>query len=229
MGYHYYDNKLSAEKLKRCYEIAPARVKQYLEAEIKFVLKKLHPLSKVLELGCGYGRVLAPLTQYAGFVVGIDTSFQSLLMCRKTMQGISNYALSNMDAVCTGFPDRLFDTVVCIQNGISAFNVNQSGLIKESIRITKPGGTILFSSYSDKFWAHRLQWFEMQSRAELIGKIDTKNTRNGKIICKDGFTAGTVRADDFKRLISGFNVETTITEVDESSVFFIIKVNTKSK
>lgn len=32
----YYSQKLSAEKLRLCYEIAPQRVKQYLESEIAF-------------------------------------------------------------------------------------------------------------------------------------------------------------------------------------------------
>jgi len=36
----YYSQKLSADHLRRCYEIAPLRVKRYLEAEIEFVLDK---------------------------------------------------------------------------------------------------------------------------------------------------------------------------------------------
>jgi hypothetical protein len=30
----YYSEKLSAERLKKCYDIAPSRVRQYLDAEI---------------------------------------------------------------------------------------------------------------------------------------------------------------------------------------------------
>ena len=33
-------------------------VKKYLQAEKVFVLKHINPKDKVLELGCGYGRVL---------------------------------------------------------------------------------------------------------------------------------------------------------------------------
>jgi len=78
----YYQEKLAAEKLKHCYDIAPARVKQYLEAEIKYVLEKIHAQSLILELGCGYGRVLARLAQHAGFAVGIDTSCEGILQLR---------------------------------------------------------------------------------------------------------------------------------------------------
>jgi len=37
----YYTQKLSGKHLQLCYEIAPPRVKRYLEAEIEFVLKKI--------------------------------------------------------------------------------------------------------------------------------------------------------------------------------------------
>jgi len=219
----YYQEKLAADKLNRCYDIAPPRAKQYLEAETEHVLEKIHARYLVLELGCGYGRVLARLAQHAGFVVGIDTSYMSLLLCYETMKDLSNYALLNMNAICTGLRDRSFDTVVCIQNGISAFHVDQRELIRESIRITKPGGTILFSSYTDKFWPERLKWFQIQADAGLLGEIDLKATRDGVIVSKDGFTARTVHPHDFKALVSGIDVETTITEVDGSSIFCEIK------
>lgn len=219
MEQSYYQEKLAADKLKRCYDIAPQRVKQYLEAEIEHVLEKIHARSLVLELGCGYGRVLARLARHAGFAVGIDTSYVSLSLCYKTMKEFSDYALLNMNAICTGLRNRSFDTIVCIQNGISAFHVDQRELIRESIRITKPGGTILFSSYADKFWSERLKWFQIQADAGLLGEIDLKATHDGIIVSKDGFIARTVRPHDFKALVSEFDVETTILEVDGSSVF----------
>jgi ubiquinone/menaquinone biosynthesis C-methylase UbiE len=219
----YYQEKLAADKLKRCYEIAPQRVKQYLQAEIKYVLEKINPQSLVLELGCGYGRVLARLATHAGFTVGLDTSYVSLSLCQETMKDSSNYALLNMNAICTGLQDKSFNMVICIQNGISAFHVDQKQLIHESIRITKPGGTILFSSYADKFWPERLKWFQIQSDAGLLGEIDPKETHDGIIVTKDGFTTRTVRPTDFEKLVSGFNVDITIHEIDGSSVFCEIK------
>lgn len=44
----YYMDKLSEKQLEQCYEIAPSRVKQYLEAEIQHVLDKVHPSDTVL-------------------------------------------------------------------------------------------------------------------------------------------------------------------------------------
>ncbi|MGD2109726.1 MAG: hypothetical protein PVI86_10070, partial [Phycisphaerae bacterium] len=39
----YYAERLSAERLKRCYDIAPPRIQQYLDAEIRHVLGKVRP------------------------------------------------------------------------------------------------------------------------------------------------------------------------------------------
>src|SRR4030067_365892 len=127
---NYYAEKLSAERLRRCYEIAPQRVKQYLEAELTFVLDRISPSNLVLELGCGYGRLIPALA--------------------------------------------------------------------------KQGGTILFSSYSDKFWKYCLEWFKRQSEEGLVGEIDFDKTRDGVIVCKDGFTASTVGRERFVELTAGF-------------------------
>ena len=216
---NYYAEKLSAERLRRCYEIAPQRVKQYLEAELTFVLDRISPSNLVLELGCGYGRLIPELAKKARFVVGIDISISSLKYGRKLIRSTSNCLLIQMDATQLSFLDRTFDVVVCIQNGISAFHVDQEHLIQESIRVAKQSGTILFSSYSDKFWKYRLEWFKRQSEEGLVGEIDFNKTRDGVIVCKDGFTASTVGRERFVELTAGLNVETTIAEADESSIF----------
>ena len=215
----YYNDKLSAERLKRCYEIAPPRVRQYLEAEANHVLDKICSGDMVLELGCGYGRILLQLAQKAGGVIGIDNSLASLLLAQEMFGGISNCHLLCMDAVQLAFRDRIFDCVVCIQNGISVFRVNQQDLVRESLRVTKPGGTVLFSSYSDRFWKDRLHWFQLQSEAGLVGEIDYEKTGDDVIVCKDGFTATTVRPHQFRSLTAGLNADTRIVEVDKSSLF----------
>ena len=71
----------------------------------------------------------------------------------------------------------MFDAVVCLQNGISAFHVDPERLIGESLRVTKPGGTVFLSSYSDRFWAYRLAWFKLQEAEGLVGEIDYEKNR----------------------------------------------------
>ena len=215
----YYQKKLAAERLMECYRVASPRVRQYMDAEISHVLSKIKPGDRVLDLGCGFGRVMPDLAQKAALVVGIDNSFPSLGLAREKIHTLPRCRLVQANALRLSFKAHCFDVVVCVQNGISAFHVDRQELIKESLRVTRPGGIVLFSSYSVRFWNHRLEWFQQQAAAGLLGEIDMEKTRDGLIVCKDGFTATTVSPAAFLSLTSGLPVRTSIIEVDHSSLF----------
>jgi 2-polyprenyl-6-hydroxyphenyl methylase/3-demethylubiquinone-9 3-methyltransferase len=215
----YYNKNLAADRLRLVYQVAPPRVKQYLEAEIAFVLERISPSDLVLELGCGYGRVLEKLAGKAKLAVGIDTSEASLRVASKNFESVRNIRLLQMNAAMLAFVDKAFDLVVCVQNGISAFHLDPRSWMSESIRVTKPGGRALISSYSAKFWKDRLEWFRIQSEHGLVGEIDWDATREGEIVCKDGFRGTTYTADRFAAIVSELGRHCTITEVDESSLF----------
>ena len=220
----YYTEKLAAERLRTCYDLAPPRTRAYLEAEIEFVLRRTMPSMVALELGCGYGRVLERLLHAVHVAFGIDTSLPSLRMALEFMRGKPSLRLACMDAMYMGFRDRIFDLTLCVQNGICAFAVDQQQLFREALRVTRSGGLVLFSSYSAQFWQHRLQWLEIQSAHHLIGEIDHQATGNGVIVCKDGFRATTADRTTFEKLAAGLSVTPRITEADGSSLFCEIVV-----
>ena len=215
----YYTEKLSGDRLRRCYAIAPQRVRQYLQAEIDHVRERLHPGDSVLELGCGYGRVALELVDRASRVVGIDTAAESLELGRRLAGSRGPCEFLEMDAVAMSFPDRAFDVVLCVQNGICAFGVDKARLVREAARVCRPGGRVLFSSYTERFWPHRLEWFELQAAQGLVGEIDYAATRDGQIVCKDGFRAGFMRPEDFQELWEKLGLVPQTQDVDGSSTF----------
>lgn len=219
----YYAEKLAAEKLRRCYEIAPPRIRQYLRTELDFALGFIHPGDAVLDLGCGYGRTLHELAAKAGSVTAIDNAPASVTLAREAARTLANVTVLEMDAAALALEDDRFDVVLCLQNGISAFHRDQRTLLKEALRVCRPSGTALFSTYAAHFWEQRLEWFRLQADAGLLGEIDWQRAKNGFIACKDGFTATTVSPDEFRTLASELPVEITLTEVDESSLFCILK------
>ena len=220
----YYTTKLSSNRLKQCYDVASERVAQYLEAEIGHVLTLVKPDMYVLELGCGYGRVLERLLGVDCTVVGIDTSKDSLALAKASLRGNPLCHLSQMNAKSLAFRDSSFDMTVCIQNGISAFKVEPRELVLEAVRVTRNQGKCLFSSYSDKFWEHRLEWFKVQSERGLLGEIDWDKTGDGVIVCKDGFRATTFQEQDFQKLTTSLGLDASTIEIDRSSVFCEIEV-----
>ncbi|MBC8491810.1 MAG: class I SAM-dependent methyltransferase [Candidatus Marinimicrobia bacterium] len=218
----YYDKILSGKALQRVYEIASLRVGQYLSAEIDYCISFIKQGDYVLDTGCGYGRIMKEISHLCRMTVGIDNSLISMLYGRKMFADESYIRFYQMDAGEMGFRDNSFDIVLCLQNGISAFKVDKVRLIRECVRIAKPDGKILFSTYSEKFWNERLAWFKVQADEHLIGEIDEEATGNGKIVCKDGFSASTVSPKEFHALGNESGITGEIVEVDESSLFFVI-------
>ncbi|MFH0883672.1 MAG: class I SAM-dependent methyltransferase [bacterium] len=219
----YYAQKLSAERLEHVYEIASLRLRQYLDAEAEYVTSHLKPGDRLLELGCGYGRLLPGWVERCATVVGVDSSLESLRYGLEKDLPDAGLHLLAMDAGQLGFPDETFDVVACVQNGISAFKVEPAHLIREALRVTRPGGIALFSSYAEEFWPERLAWFRAQAEEGLLGPLDEQRTGNGVIVCSDGFTATTFTRGDFIHLTSGLNANVLIEEVDSSSLFCVIR------
>ena len=216
---NYYANNLNANKLQKCYEIAPARIQQLLAAEIDFILKKLSATDLVLDLGCGYGRVAVELAKRAKKITCIDISPDNIEFAKRLYQPVDTIEFYKMNAAELLFPADMFDVTICVQNGISSFKEDPYLLVEEALRVTKRGGMLLFSSYSDKIWQNRLEWFQIQADEKLLGEIDYGQTKEGVIVCKDGFRAITYSAGDFVKLSSAFNVDVRIYEVDNSSIF----------
>jgi 2-polyprenyl-6-hydroxyphenyl methylase/3-demethylubiquinone-9 3-methyltransferase len=99
--------------------------------------------------------------------------------------------------------------------------------ISKLMNLLANGGKAFFSSYSPQFWEHRLTWFHEQADKGLLCEIDMDKTKDGVIVCKDGFRAVTHSPEDMDTFgkASGFSYE--VTEVDNSSVFLIITKDTK--
>jgi SAM-dependent methyltransferase len=215
----YYVDRLFGSKLERVYDLASARIRQYLDAEVRYVIDNVKGLRRVLELGCGYGRALKEIAPYVGRAVGNDLSRESLELAASRLRPLGNCDLVRMDASHLAFRDGTFDAVVCIQNGISAFGRDRHVLVAESARVVREGGVILFSSYSPRIWTDRLEWFRAQSAAGLVGELDESRTKNGTIACKDGFRASTVGEDEFRALFREAGLAASVREIDTSSVF----------
>lgn len=219
---NYYRQNLNSTKLFQVYQTKYPRIKRYLDEEIDFVCRNLHGSEKVLEVGAGYGRIIKKLAPFSASVVGIDISESTVNLGKDYIKECPNCNIQMMDAYNLAFGEE-FDVVLCLQNGLSAMKGQPIHLIEQCMKVLTPGGKAYFSTYSPKFWNHRLTWFHEQEDNGLLGEIDLEKTKDGTIVCKDGFVAITFSEDTLKKLGEESGCYYRIEEVDESSLFLILE------
>lgn len=222
MAQNYYAQNLNGDRLYQVYQTRLERVQQYLAAEIDFVRRELTGHERVLELGAGYGRIMRELAPFAASITGIDISADSVGFGRQYLRSCPNCRLQVMDAYTLTI-DSEFDVVLCLQNGLSALKGEALTLVEQSMKVLAPGGKGYFSSYSPEFWPQRLAWFKEQADKALLGEIDFDRSKDGRIVCLDGFVATTFLPEDLARLGQSAGYRYRIREVDESSVFLIME------
>lgn len=218
---NYYAKSLNANKLAMVYDTKIGRIEQYLQAEIAHVQKALTKDMSALEVGAGYGRIIRALAPHAGELLGIDISHESVELSKRYLSGLPHCSVLPMDVYDLPYVER-FDRVLCLQNGLSALKGDLPRLFALCLRAVKPGGAALFSTYSEKFWDVRLQWFYEQAEKGLLGEIDPTRTKDGVIVCKDGFEAISFSISQLEAFGQRANCRYTIEEVDGSSVFLTV-------
>lgn len=218
---NYYEQSLNSTKLFQVYQTKYPRIKRYLDEEIDFVRRNLHGNERVLEVGAGYGRIVKELAPSAASIVGTDISEASVNLGKAYLNECRNCSIQVMDTHKLEFIEE-FDVVLCLQNGLSSMKGQPKNIIEECMKVIIPGGRAYFSTYSEKFWEHRLAWFHEQADKGLLGEIDMQKTHNGVIVCKDGFGAITFSEDELRKLASESGYNYSLEEVDESSLFLIL-------
>lgn len=102
----------------------------------------VHPGDRLLEIGCGAGRMTGRLAELAGSVVALDVSPEMLRLARENLAGAGNVELvlgSGHDLA--GVPDHSVDVVfsyVTLQHVPT--RQAQLAYLRETCRVLRPGG-----------------------------------------------------------------------------------------
>ena len=99
---------------------------------------------KILDIGCGAGRVAIYLQEKGHDVVGIDISQGALEVCKE--RGVKNAHLMSIDSIA--FPDSSFDTILLFGNTFGMLGSHEKiiEMLHELYRVTTNDGIILASS-----------------------------------------------------------------------------------
>lgn len=219
---NYYADSLNSSGLVQVYNTSIPRIRRYLEEEVNYVRKHLTGKESILELGAGYGRIVRQLAGDCRSITGIDISLGNVNLAKDYLKDSENTDVRHMDVHSLSMDER-YDVILCLQNGLSAMKISSELELKGILDNVASGGRAFFSTYSQKFWKHRLDWFIEQADKGLLGEIDFERTGDGIIVCKDGFRAITHTHEELNRLgeLSGYPF--IVEEVDESSLFLVIQ------
>jgi 2-polyprenyl-3-methyl-5-hydroxy-6-metoxy-1,4-benzoquinol methylase len=123
------------------------------------------PPGRVLEIGCGDGRSLAALRDRGWEVHGLDLDEKAVATARQTF-GLPVLCSSIGSA---GFADEEFDAVV--MSHVIEHVHDPIGLLRESIRVLKPGGHLVVITPNTNGWGHRKfgsSWIGMDRPRHLM-------------------------------------------------------------
>ncbi len=107
---------------------------------------------RVLELGCGTGRILGPLSEIAAEAVGVD--FAAGMIAKARSRGLD---ARHADLCALPFPDASFDLSCSFK--VLPHVPDPRSAIEEAARVTRPGGHLLLEVYnpiSFRYLAKRL-------------------------------------------------------------------------
>ena len=115
-----------------------------IHADESDIIKRLRPQDKVLEVGCGFGRLTQKMAEFAGRVVGIDY-VQPIIDAAKKSVNDPKVSFLQGDAVNLEFNDNDFDVVMYMENGLGGLcsAAGRMKAIDELIRVCRPGGRII--------------------------------------------------------------------------------------
>lgn len=124
-------------------------VGRLLMVDLPLLTGKRDPGSlRVLEIGCGAGRMTKHLAKIFGEVVGVDVSGEMIRQARERLAGIENVQLHETSGVDFAvLPDQHFDLILSayVFQHVPSADVIQSNL-EDAWRVLTPGGVFRFQT-----------------------------------------------------------------------------------
>lgn len=129
----------------------------YGRVEIPMTLRQLQPLPqyRLLEGGCGTGRMTAAFAESCSELVSIDFSWKSLTACAAKLRlgKVRNVDLVQADLCRLPFAPECFDGVAsCGVLEHIPSDDSRSAAVGQLTHVLKPGGRLVLSAYNHSLW-----------------------------------------------------------------------------
>ena len=185
---------------------APPELKQWFKEEIEWLKESIPSNSRILDVGCGFGRHLKILVNSSRKLFGIDNNKVMIKKARKNLAGIKNIRLSLQNGKELAFKDNSFDFVICMTNTFGNFPSLKINAFKEMRRVCKKGGKVIVSVYSEKSLDLRVKSYK-RAGFEIL-KIE-----DDAVYIKGGVISEQFSKEELKNLFKKFFQEVRIVEL----------------
>jgi SAM-dependent methyltransferase len=110
------------------------------------------PDARVLELGCGTGRVLVPLAEACGYIHGLDRSEAMIAICHKKLEAagiVATKAQVEVRDITDIVLDKTFDLIIALYRVFQNLETDAAvdGLFKGIRRHLAPGGSCILNVF----------------------------------------------------------------------------------
>ena len=137
----------------------PESYKKWFNEEKKYLNKSITKDSKVLEVGCGNGRIFIDLIKKTKNLVGIDNEEKAIKDAKKLFKRYPEIKFLLADARNIHFENNQFDFVLCIGT-FANFGNYKFKVLDEMKRVVKNKGLIIISVYSENAFEERMKLYK---------------------------------------------------------------------
>lgn len=117
-----------------------ARINEFTAQHMRILQEYMQSYSKVLDVGCGWGRMSLPISKMCAEYIGVDFIPE---LIDKAKESLPELDFRVVDARKLPFEDASFDLIVSVTT-LSSFANNFDQILAEFKRVLVPSGKILF-------------------------------------------------------------------------------------
>jgi SAM-dependent methyltransferase len=151
--------------------------------DVPWLLRWAH--GRVLELGCGSGRLLLPLAQAGHEVLGLDLSAPLLAMAAQALAGYAGVQLVQGDMRQFVLEDKGWDTAVVFCNTLLHLDPTELGqMLHTTARHLRPGGRLLIDIPNPFLLAELEDEAESEDEAEPAWEREFVDPATGELVAQ---------------------------------------------
>ncbi|WP_439681202.1 class I SAM-dependent methyltransferase [Embleya sp. MST-111070] len=147
----------------------------FTQAERDFLLGKIRPGERVLDMGCGTGRFTVPMAERGARLSGLDISRSMLDVAERKLSERGLAAdLREGDMAAIPFPDASFDTVTSMLALMHIPIADRPAVFAEVRRVLRPGGRMLLGVKNSVF--------ERMFTGDRFASVDVTDVANKQLL-----------------------------------------------